>query len=308
MRLPAALFETGHSPVQRAKESAGRFDAAWIVCAALALMVAPTLFALAQTTWRDPSHSHGPIVLAIAIWLFASRFRRLRQDPLVEMRPSPAAGWPLVVVGSALHAIGRSQDFMALEVLAVMPVLLGCTLLFFGPAPARRMWFAFVFVLFLVPLPGSIVDAITQPLKIAVSQAAEAMLHAAGYPVGRAGVTLTVGPYMLLVADACAGLNSLFVLEAFGLLYLNVVQHASAFRNVAMTLLVLPVSFAANVVRVTTLALVTFHFGDAAGRGFVHQFSGILLLVCALLLLIAADGALRGAVAWRRPRAARTAA
>lgn len=283
-------------------------NASWLVIVALAVMAGPTLATLEQTTWRDPAHSHGPLVLAIAVWLFAVKLRRLWRDPRIEMRPSAAAGWPLVVLGAGLHAIGRSQDFVALEVLALVPLLLGCTLLLFGAAIARRMWFAFVFVLFLVPMPGSLVDAITQPLKIAVSQATEGLLHAAGYPVGRAGVTLSIGPYRLLVADACAGLNSLFVLEAFGLLYLNVVQHASAFRNVAMTLLVVPVSFAANVVRVTTLALVTFHFGDAAGRGFVHQFSGILLLVCALLLLIAADGALRAATAWRRPVAAGTAA
>lgn len=275
-------------------------NAAWPVPLALVVMAGPTLATLSQTTWRDPAHSDGPLVLAIAAWLFVAKARRLRRDPRIEMRPSSAAGWPLIVLGAGLHAIGRSQDFVALEVLALVPVLLGCTLLLFGAAVARRMWFAFVFLLFLVPMPGSLVDAVTQPLKIAVSQAAEGMLHAAGYAVGRAGVTLSIGPYRLLVADACAGLNSLFVLEAFGLLYLNVVQHASAFRNVAMTLLVVPVSFAANVVRVTTLALVTFHFGDAAGRGFVHQFSGVLLLMCALLLLIAADGASRAAVAWRR--------
>ena len=40
------------------------------------------------------------------------------------------------------------------------------------------------------------------------------VMHHLGYPIGRSGVVLTIGPYQLLVADACAGLNSMFTLEA----------------------------------------------------------------------------------------------
>jgi exosortase/archaeosortase family protein len=43
----------------------------------------------------------------------------------------------------------------------------------------------------------------------------------------------------------------------------------------------------ANVVRVVILILVTYHFGDAAGQGFVHGFAGIVLFVVALALLVA---------------------
>jgi hypothetical protein len=50
-------------------------------------------------------------------------------------------------------------------------------------------------------------------------------MHAFGYPVSRSGVILQVGQYQLLVGDACAGLQTLFVLEAMGLLYLNLVRH-----------------------------------------------------------------------------------
>mgnify|MGYP006185628851 CR=1 FL=1 len=56
--------------------------------------------------------------------------------------------------------------------------------------------------LFMVPLPGVLVQTLTLPLKWAVSYLAEILLHVAGYPVGRSGVTLTVGQYQLLVAEA----------------------------------------------------------------------------------------------------------
>jgi exosortase B len=266
--------------------------------AVLLALYVPAFAALWQGPWRD-AQSQGPVLLAVALWLAVSQGRRQARDPAWSLRPAWAAGGACLLLGAVLFTLGRSQDFAAFEIGSLVPVLLGCTLVLYGRALARRFAFVWVFLLFLVPLPGSLVDALTLPLKVAVSHAAEALLHAAGYPIAREGVVLAVGPYRLLVADACAGLNSMFVLEAFGLLYLHLVRHASAWRNLAMTLLVVPVSFAANVVRVVFLVLVTYHFGDAAGQGFLHQFSGLLLLVCALLGLVACDALLRGALAWR---------
>ena len=96
----------------------------------------------------------------------------------------------------------------------------------------------------------------------------------------------------MLVADACAGLNSLFTLEALGLLYMNVMRHESAARNAVLALLIVPISFCANLLRVVVLALITYHLGDAAGQGFLHGFSGMVLFITALLLIMAVDGVL----------------
>jgi exosortase len=150
----------------------------------------------------------------------------------------------------------------------------------------------------MIPLPGSVVDALTQPMKIVVSYAAEYVLHWLNYPVARSGVILHVGQYRLLVADACAGLNSLFTLEAMGLLYMNVMRHESVARNAVLATLIVPISMTANIIRVVTLALVTYYFGDEAGQGFVHDFSGILLFLTALLLIIGTDSLL--GLGWRR--------
>jgi exosortase/archaeosortase family protein len=113
-----------------------------------------------------------------------------------------------------------------------------------------------------------------------------------------------VGPYQLLVADACAGLNTLLTLEALGLLYLNLVRHESAARNITLAILIVPISFAANVIRVITLTLITYHFGDEAGQGFLHGFAGMVLFMAALMLIIAADTATRAFVRTRGPQAA----
>jgi len=137
------------------------------------------------------------------------------------------------------------------------------------------------------------VATLTAPLKSAVSAVAANLLYSMGYPVARAGVMLSVGQYQLLVADACAGLNSMFTLEALGLLYMNLMQYTSVARNVTLAVLIIPISFAANIVRVMILVLVTYHFGDAAGQGFVHGFAGMVLFIVGRVLILATDSLLR---------------
>jgi exosortase len=138
------------------------------------------------------------------------------------------------------------------------------------------------------------------PLKSAVSACAEWLLHLAGYPVGRTGVVLVIGQYQLLVADACAGLNSMFTLEALGFLWMSLRPRSTVARDALLALVILPISFAANVVRVMVLVLITYYFGDAAGQGFAHSFSGIVLFVVAVLLMMVAESVIRRPLGRRR--------
>jgi exosortase/archaeosortase family protein len=70
-------------------------------------------------------------------------------------------------------------------------------------------------------------------------------------------------------------------------------------------MLIVPISFTANVIRVMTLSLITYHFGDAAGQGFLHGFAGMVLFLSALMLIIGFDTALQGFEAYRQQREAK---
>ncbi|MGY0194247.1 exosortase B [Leptothrix sp. BB-4] len=262
----------------------------WIAGAGLLAMYAPTFRDLFLGIWSTDQQGHGPIVLALSLWLLWRRWPAIRAR---APAPRPALGWPVFAIGLLLYLAGRSQDILMFEVGALVWLLAAVVLLLHGTAALRLLAFALFFMLFMVPLPGLLVDTVTQPMKLAVSWAAEAVLHGVGYPVSRSGVILQVGQYQLLVADACAGLQTLFTLEAMGLLYLNLVRHGSLARNVLLALLIVPISFSANVIRVIALSLITFHFGDAAGQGFLHGFAGMVLFLAALLLIMLVDGLLR---------------
>lgn len=265
-----------------------------VLAAGLLALYVPTIIDFIHGPWRGDRNSHGPIVLALSAWYFYFQTKRLAgQGETFQARPSPVLGWTVLLLGLLAYVLGRSQQLAILELGSLLPVLLGLAFVLFGPGLARRYWFAFFLLLFAVPLPASIVDFITQPMKIAASWGAEHMMYALGYPVARAGVILQIGSYQLMVADACAGLNSLFTLEALGLLYMNVVRHESVFRNITLAILIVPISYCSNVVRILILALLTYHMGDDVGQGFMHEFSGMALFLTALMLIVVVDGLLR---------------
>lgn len=263
----------------------------WPVILGLLVLYFPTYWTLAYGLWNEDDHAHGPIVLIVSLFLIWQKREVFLVTP-PEAQPSGvqgALGWALLVVGLLAYALGRSQSILLFEVGSQIPVILGALLITIGFRSVRALWFALFFLLFIIPLPGFIVDAATGPLKQYISIIAEQILYAAGYPIARSGVTLSVGPYQLLVADACSGLHSMFSLSAMGLLYLYLMERTSVARNLIIMAAILPIAFVANIIRVMVLILVTYHLGDEAGQGFLHGFAGIMLFVIGLLLLFVLD-------------------
>ena len=266
--------------------------APWLILAVgLVALFGPTFWDLSQTIWASDNQGHGPIVLGISLWLVYRQLPTILAMPATPARPVAACS--TIAVAGLFYALGRSQGILIFEVGSFIFMLIGSTLLLRGWPAVRQLWFALFFLLFMIPLPGAFVDALTQPMKLAVSAVAEFAMNAVNLPVARTGVTLQVGQYQMLVADACAGLHTLFTLEALGLLYLNLVRHSSPLRNIGLAILIVPISFLANVLRVIVLCLVTYFLGDEAGQGFLHGFAGMVLFMSALLLIIGTDSLLR---------------
>jgi exosortase B len=258
----------------------------WPVLAGLALVLVPTYVRLAGSLWTQDEHAHGPIILAVSLWL---AWRERQRIAAAIGRPSWVLAAPLLAVGLAAYVVGRSQEVLVLEVGSHLLLLAGTAAALGGRPLLRATAVPILFLAFMVPLPGVIVDALTAPLKQFASAIAEQLLYSLGYPIARTGVVLSIGRYQLLVADACSGLHSMYSLLALSLLYVYLMGHPSRWRNAVLIAAALPIALAANVVRVIILVLVTYHFGDAAGQGFVHGFAGIALFLIALTLLMFVD-------------------
>jgi exosortase B len=274
----------------------------WPVLAGLLVLFVPTFYDLLTGAWIGEEQGHGPIIFGLSLWLIYRKWPELLAASSADA--SSWFGWLLLLIGLALHLLGRSQHILMFEVSSIILVMAAVLLVKRGGAALRVLWFPFFFMLFMVPLPSELVATLTLPMKMAVSYATEHLLFAAGFPISRSGVVLQIGQYQLLVADACAGLQTLLTLEALGLFYLNLVRHPSAVRNITLALLIIPISFSANVIRVMTLTLITYYFGDAAGQGFLHGFAGMVLFLTALVLILGFDSGLQWAIRRQQAQAA----
>jgi exosortase B len=268
-----------------------------ILLLGLAALYVPSYISLYQKVWTNSDEMHGPIVFAVAMWALWSMRKTLSETTTQTSQ----FGWPVLVIGLCMYFVGRALEIMVLEIGSQLLVVSACLLLLGGWRAVRVAAFPLAFLFFLVPLPGNFVDSMTGALKQVVSNVAENLLYLLGYPIARSGVMLSIGPYQLLVADACSGLKSMFSLSAMGFLYVYLKDHKDWARNAFLIASLLPIAFAANVVRVIVLILVTYHFGDAAGQGFVHDAAGIVLFMVAILLLGGLDLAF-GSVARRKPK------
>lgn len=257
-----------------------------MLAGAFFLMFMPSYYHLSQGAWNTDSNGHGPIILALVMWLLWHDREHILQ---ASTGPSPAFGLSFIVSGVFAYVLGGSQSIDTIEAGAQIPILAGALLLIGGWGSLRKAWFPLVFLCFMVPLPGVFTQMLTLPLKGAVSVVAEHVLYLAGYPIGRTGVTMVIGQYHLLVADACSGMNSIFTLEALGLFYMKLMNYTSKARNIFLAIMIIPISFASNVTRVIALILITYYYGDAVGQGFMHGFAGMLLFGVALILIFGLD-------------------
>ena len=276
-----------------------RESAAWrwapVVLGLLAAYL-PTYFDQARTAWRTDELAHGPLIaLAVAWLIWRNRDAVFRAAP----QPRPIPGAALFAAGLALYVLGRSQQIALLEVGSQIPVAAGLLLVFFGTRALRSAAFALGFLVFMLPLPGVLLEAVQTLLKAQVSELTEHILYAGGLPVARRGVLLTVGQYHLLMADACSGLHSMISLAALGVLFVHLTGRASRVHNALLLASILPIAFAANVARVLVLALLTYRFGDQAGQGYLHAGSGFLLFAVALGAMMAIDALLARALGAR---------
>lgn len=75
----------------------------------LAVMYGPAYNELAHTIWATDEQGHGPIILALSLWLIYTKRHAVAAAALA---PRPLLAWPLLVFSLALYAFGRSQDII----------------------------------------------------------------------------------------------------------------------------------------------------------------------------------------------------
>jgi exosortase len=236
---------------------------------------------------NDPDYSHGflvPVLVGYFVW---ERWDRLK---IVRIAPSP---WGMAVLGWGLLmlVIGSVGAELYLQRSSLIVVIAGLVLLMMGRDALKTLMFPIAFMLFMVPLPAIVVNAVAFPLQLFAARTAEFCLFNFGIPVLREGNVIVLAGTTLEVAEACSGIRSLQALLALGTVYAYFSQR-STWKRWTLVLLSVPIAIVANAFRVSGTGVLANYWGAQAAEGFYHTFSGWLIFVVAFLLLLGCGGLL----------------
>lgn len=255
------------------------------VLGVLALAI-PTLIFVAQSSWTGEQGSHGPIILATGVWLVWHNWHEVRG--LMERAPAWKVG-ALFVALTPVYLFTRVTQIVELEGYAMYMLLLVALYGVIGFKAMKALAFPLIYLFFAFPPPETVIYTLTLPIKVAISDAAIAVLQMFGLPIGGTGVTIQIGQYQLLVAAACSGLNSIVSLSAITLFYIYLMHRGEQRIQAILLLFVLPVAIAANFLRVLILILLTYYGGEAVAQGFLHDLAGVTIFLLALMLIFLID-------------------
>lgn len=256
------------------------------LCAAYATIVP----GMVSDWYHDENYSHGFLVPLISAYFLSQNWAALKAT---RLRPSNAG--LLVIIGSLLLLL---LGFVGTEYFTMRSslvfLLAGIVLYWFGWEVLRLSALPIAFLIFMVPIPYIVYDAIAFPLKLLVTQASVAVLKMLSVPVVSEGNIIMFPQTVLEVADACSGLRSLMSLVTLAVAMAFLTQKSVVNRTI-LILSAVPVAIVTNMFRVIITGFLASHYGAAAAEGFFHEFAGMAVFVLAMVILFAESVILRKA-------------
>lgn len=238
--------------------------------------------ALVGDWWNDPNFSHGFFVPLFAGFVVWQRRRELIETPV---RPH---WFGLVVIAGALSLliVGVLGAELFLSRTSLIFLLAGLVIYFQGWGWFRKLLFPWAVLFLMVPIPVIVFNNVTLPLQFLASKLATAMLDGLGVPVIREGNVITLPAMKLEVVEACSGIRSLVSLVTLAVIY-GYFAESKVLRRVLLILAAIPVAVFANGVRIMGTGLLGQYWDPDKAQGFFHEFSGWVIFVLALAMLLA---------------------
>jgi exosortase len=277
---PCAIL-AGMNPLTHEAERTPAPLGVWLLSLALLLAAFfPTLRWLVITWLGSPYYGHGILVPLIAGWS-AWRLSRGR-DGAPSAAFWPGAGVLAAALAAHLGALGRGQHL--LSALALVVGLGGLVMALGGLATLRRMAFPLAYLLLMIPLPW--MEASTPALARGVARWAAALARPVGVQAAVEGARVSLAGGAMTVGAPCSGLNSLGALVALAALYAFLLR-GPLWARATLVALSPAIALAANLARIWLLLVLGHYVSIPFALRYFHDWSGFLLFLLALGLLIA---------------------
>ncbi|HNX35826.1 MAG TPA: exosortase/archaeosortase family protein [Kiritimatiellia bacterium] len=228
--------------------------------------------------------SHGWLVPFVSLYVLWAQRKALRV----------AAGEPCwrgavwVALFLVIAWFGGRGGQSRLEQVSFIGLVWAVPYAFWGRGVGRLMRFPAAYLVFTIPV-SSFIDFFTIHLRILSSSLATGILNGVGVAVERSGTALFSrvpgAEFNVDVADPCSGIRSLFALMALTAAYAYFTQK-TVLRKWALFFCSLPIAMIGNMARIMSICLVAMGFGQEAATGYYHDYSGYVIFLVGVLLMI----------------------
>jgi EpsI family protein len=243
-------------------------------------------------------YSHGwlvPLVVGFLLW-------RKREALAACPKRAYLPGLFLLVPSLLAQFLATLLQVGFLSGLALLGVVAGLVLTLMGPQFLRLVLFPVAFLAFMVPIPEFVIDVVSFRMKLLSAGVAAGVADLFGLIAIREGSFIRIPHGTLEVDNVCSGLKYLIALMAFSALYAHLAS-VKTWQKWVLFLLSIPISFLANVGRVTLMVIVGYQWGiSAVEKWYFHDLFGFVLFIVAFVCLFAVESLLLAKPLWLRGR------
>jgi len=251
------------------------------LCGCLGIWLFIPAFTYLLSRWDKEDFNYCyliPVVVLYLIWQKRSEFLSMPSCP----------SWQGIVplgAGIILFWLGELGGEYFTLYLSCWALTVGLLLLYCGRRKLKTIAFPLFFSLAMFPPPAVVFDNVSLRLKLISSQVGVKMLQLMGYSAFREGNVIDLGFTQLQVVDACSGLRYLIPLLALGILIAS--QHRTTWwKRGILIVSTVPLTVITNSLRIASVGMLFPMFGPAVAEGFFHDFSGWLIFMVSLALLL----------------------
>jgi exosortase C (VPDSG-CTERM-specific) len=260
------------------------------ICFAIVLLVvfARPLLMLVSYVAGSQLHSYTllvPFVSAYLLYLRRDQLPRKRTTDFPLTFVSLAAGLGLFVLTHALQFAGRAPTINTRIVLLTLSFL--CCLgaggfFFFGGAWMQAAAFPLAYLIFMVPMPDAMADALETASKSASAEVANLLFHLSGTPFLRGGNIFQLPNITIEVAQECSGIRSTWVLFMTSILAANLFLK-TRWRRFVLVAFVIPLAILRNGFRILVIGLLCVNIGPQMIHSLIHRRGGPVFFVLSLI-------------------------
>ncbi len=259
-------------------------------CFAIALLVvfSQPLLALINYAAGSDLYSYILLIPFVSAYLLYVRRNQLPKDYVVDLPLAMvflAAGVGSFAFTYWLHFGGQSSakaDYLTLQTLSFLCCLAAGGFFFFGRAWMQAAAFPLAYLIFMVPMPDSMRDALELASKYASAEVANLLFRLSNVPFLRAGAVFQLPNITIEVAQECSGIRSSWVLLMTSILAANLFLKTS-WRRVVLVLFVIPLGILRNGFRILVIGLLCVNVGPQMIHSVIHRRGGPFFFVISLI-------------------------